>query len=82
MLGLLVLLAWRGSRRGLISELAGLATFDLALLLAFRLEDPLGRWLGRSVSSLSATEARILAFLAILLAVGLPSMWRHACSRA
>jgi membrane protein required for colicin V production len=71
MLGLLVLLAWRGSRRGLISELAGLAAFALALLLAFRLDGQLGRWLGRVAPSLSATEARILAFLAVVLVVSL-----------
>ena len=71
MLGLLVLLAWRGSRRGLISELAGLAAFALALLLAFRLDGQLGRWLGQVTTSLTATEARILAFLAIVLVVSL-----------
>jgi uncharacterized membrane protein required for colicin V production len=69
MLGLLVLLAWRGSRRGLISELAGLAAFALALLLAFRLDGQLGRWLGRSIPRLTAAEARVVAFLAILLLV-------------
>jgi len=71
MLGLLVLLAWRGSRRGLISELASLAAFALALLLAFRLDGQLGRWLGQVMTSLTATEARILAFLAIVLVVSL-----------
>jgi uncharacterized membrane protein required for colicin V production len=71
MLGLLVLLAWRGSRRGLISELAGLAVFALALLLAFRLDDQLGRWLHKAVPSLTATETRVVAFLAVLLLVSL-----------
>jgi uncharacterized membrane protein required for colicin V production len=71
MLGLLVLLAWRGSRRGLINELAGLAAFALALLLAFRLDGQLGRWLGRVVPRLTATEARIVALLAVLLLVSL-----------
>ena len=71
MLGLLVLLAWRGSRRGLISELAGLAGFALGLLLAFRLDGQLGRWLGRVIPRLTATEARIVAFLAVLLLVSL-----------
>ena len=69
MLGLLVLLAWRGSRRGLIGELAGLAAFALGLLLAFRLDGQLGRWLGRVIPRLTATEARIVAFLAVLLLV-------------
>jgi membrane protein required for colicin V production len=71
MLGLLVLLAWRGSRRGLISELAGLAAFAFALLLAFRLDGELGRWLGSVIPRLTAAEARIVAFLAILLVVSL-----------
>jgi uncharacterized membrane protein required for colicin V production len=71
MLGLLVLLAWRGSRRGLIGELAGLAAFALGLLLAFRLDGRLGHWLGRVVPSLTATEARILAFVAVVLVVSL-----------
>ena len=71
MLGLLVLLAWRGSRRGLISELAGLAAFALGLLLAFRLDGLLGRWLHKVIPSLTATEARIVAFLAVLLLVSL-----------
>jgi uncharacterized membrane protein required for colicin V production len=69
MLGLLVLLAWRGSRRGLISELAGLAAFALALLLAFRLDGQLGRWLAKVIPSLTAEEARVLAFLAVLAVV-------------
>ena len=71
MLGLFVLLAWRGSRRGLIREVAGLAAFALALLLALRLDGPLGRRLGTVVSSLTAAEARILAFVAILVVVSL-----------
>ena len=71
MLGLLVLLAWRGSRRGLISELAGLAAFGLGLLLAFRLDGPLGHWLHKVISSLTATEARILAFVSVVLVVSL-----------
>ena len=71
MLGLLVLLAWRGSRRGLISELAGLAAFALGLLLAFRLDGLLGHRLHKVIPSLTATEARILAFLAVVLVVSL-----------
>jgi len=71
MLGLLVLLAWRGSRRGLISELAGLAAFALGLLIAFRLDGLLGRWLHKVIPGLTATEARIVAFLAVVLVVSL-----------
>ena len=71
MLGLLVLLAWRGSRRGLISELAGLAAFALGLMLAFRLGGQLGRWLHNVIPGLTAAEARIVAFLAVLLLVSL-----------
>jgi uncharacterized membrane protein required for colicin V production len=71
MLGLLVLLAWRGSRRGLIGELASLAAFALALALVFCLDGQLGRWLGQVVHSLTATEARIVAFLAVLVLVSL-----------
>jgi uncharacterized membrane protein required for colicin V production len=69
MVGLLVLMAWRGSRRGLISELAGLAAFAIALALAFRLDGPLGRRLNSVVPSLTATEARTVAFLVTVLAV-------------
>jgi uncharacterized membrane protein required for colicin V production len=68
-LGLFVLLAWRGLRRGLINELAGLAAFAIALGIALRLDGPLGRWLDSVVPSLTATEARIAAFLAALLVV-------------
>jgi uncharacterized membrane protein required for colicin V production len=71
MLGLLVLLAWRGSRRGLISELAGLAAFAIALALALHLDSQLGRRLNSVVPSLTATEARIVAFLVTLLVVSL-----------
>ncbi len=69
MVGLLVLLAWRGSRRGLISELAGLAAFVVALALAFRLDGQSGRWLNSVAPSLTTTEASILAFLVIVLVV-------------
>ena len=71
MLGLLVLLAWRGSRRGLISELAGLAAFAVALALALRFDGQLGRRLNGVVPSLTATEARVVAFLATVLVVSL-----------
>jgi len=69
MVGLLVLIAWRGSRRGLIGELAGLAAFAVALALAFRLDGPLGRRLDSVAPGLTATEARIAAFLVTVLVV-------------
>ncbi len=71
MLALFVLLAWRGARRGLVRMLVGrLAAFALGVLLAFRLRDPLGAWLATVFPRLSLTAAQIVAFLAIVLLVG------------
>ncbi len=67
MLALLVLLAWRGARRGLVLELGGLFAFVLAFALAVRFTDVVGVWLHKAASSLSVTEAQIVAFLVILL---------------
>jgi uncharacterized membrane protein required for colicin V production len=71
MLALVALLAWRGSRRGLIGELAGLAAFAIALECAFRLDGRLGHRLHGAAPGLTTTEARILAFFAILLVASL-----------
>jgi uncharacterized membrane protein required for colicin V production len=70
MLALLVLMAWIGARRGLVRMLAGLAAFALSFLLAFRLYGPLGSWLATVFPSLSLTESRVIAFLAVVLLVG------------
>lgn len=63
----LVLLAFRGARRGLVRELAALAGLALGYLLAYRLDGSLGRRLESAVPSLTPTEARALAFLAVVL---------------
>jgi uncharacterized membrane protein required for colicin V production len=67
---ILVLLGVRGLRRGLIGELVGLVAFAAALALAFRYDGALGALLHRHVGSLTPTEARIVAFLVIVVAVG------------
>ena len=71
MLCLFGLLAFRGFRRGLVREVAGLAALAVGFLLAYTLDGPLGSWLREAFHSLSTTEARILAFLAILLVVSI-----------
>ena len=71
MLGLLGLLAWSGFRRGLVREVAGLVAFAVGFMLAFRLAGPLGRWLATVFPHLSPTTAHVVAFLAIVLLVGL-----------
>jgi uncharacterized membrane protein required for colicin V production len=58
MLGLLGLLAFRGFRRGLLRELAGLAALGAGFLLAYRLDGPVGSWLGRAIHSLTGPKAR------------------------
>ena len=68
---LLCLSAFFGYRRGLIRELAGLAALAVGFLLAYRFDGPFGSWLGGLIHSLSASEARILAFLLILILVSL-----------
>jgi uncharacterized membrane protein required for colicin V production len=70
MIALLALLAVRGARRGLVRELAGLAAYAIGFLLAYRLDAPLGRRLNRALPSLTPTEARVLAFLAVLVVTG------------
>ncbi len=71
MLALLGLLAWSGFRRGFVREAAGLVAFAVGFTLAFRLAGPLGRWLATVFPSLSLTTAHVIAFLAIVLLVGL-----------
>ncbi len=66
---LVALSAYRGFRRGLVGELLSLAAFLGALLLAFRFDASLGRVLKHIFGGLSVTEARIIAFLVILIAV-------------
>jgi uncharacterized membrane protein required for colicin V production len=73
----LLLAAWRGLRLGLIGGLVRLAGFALGLRVAFRFEDPLGRWLAEH-TGLTATEGRIAAVLLLLmltaLAVGVAAL--------
>jgi membrane protein required for colicin V production len=71
MLVLLGLLVWSGFRRGFVREIAGLAAFALGFMLAFRLAGPLGRWLATVFPRLSLSTAHVIAFLAIVLLVGL-----------
>ena len=71
MLALLGLLAWSGLRRGFVREVAGLVAFAVGFTLALRLAGPLGRWLATVFPGLSPTTARVIAFLAIVLLVGL-----------
>ena len=71
MLVLLGLLAWSGFRRGFVRELAGLVAFGVGFMLALRLAGPVGRWLVTVFSLLSPTTAYVLAFLAVVLLVGL-----------
>lgn len=66
---ILILLAVRGLRRGLIAMLIGLIAFAAAVVLAFRFDAVLGSWLRRPLHSLTAAEARIVAFLVILVVV-------------
>lgn len=68
---ILVLLGVRGLRRGLTAMLIGLVAFAAAVVLAFRFDTVLGSWLRRPLPGLTATEARIVAFLVILVVVGL-----------
>ncbi len=71
MLGLLALLAWSGYRRGFVREVAGLAAFIVGFALAVRFAGPVGRWLVATFPSLSPSTARIIAFLAIVVLVGI-----------
>jgi membrane protein required for colicin V production len=71
MLALLGLLAWSGFRRGFVREVAGLVAFAAGFLLALRLAGPLGRWLATVFAHLSPTTVHVVAFLAIMLLVGL-----------
>jgi uncharacterized membrane protein required for colicin V production len=68
---ILVFLAVRGLRRGLIAMLIGLVAFAVGLALAFRFDAMLGSWLRRPLHGLTATEARMVAFLVILVVAGL-----------
>ena len=68
---LLGLLAFRGYRRGLVREVAGLAALGVGFLLAYRLDGPLGSWLGSVIHSLTAAEARVLAFFGVLAVVSI-----------
>jgi len=70
MLALLVLVAWGGARRGLVGMLAGLAAYVLGFLLALRLYALLGDWLAELLPRLTLTEARMIAFIALVLIVG------------
>ncbi len=71
MLALLGLLAWSGFRRGFVREVSGLVAFAVGFMLALRLAGPLGRWLATVFSYLSPTTAHVVAFLAVVLLVGL-----------
>jgi membrane protein required for colicin V production len=62
------LCAYRGYRRGLVGELFSLAAFLGALVLAFRFDSLLGHSLRHLYTGLTLTEARIIAFLIILIA--------------
>ena len=66
MLVLLVLLAWRGARRGFVIGVGGLVAFALAVALAARFDAVLGRRLRGVFPHLSASEARVVAFVAAL----------------
>jgi uncharacterized membrane protein required for colicin V production len=65
---MLVLLGVRGLRCGLVRELIGLIAFAVGLALAFRYDVALGALMHRHGGSLSPSEARIVAFLVILVA--------------
>jgi uncharacterized membrane protein required for colicin V production len=69
MLALLVVLALRGAMRGLVRELAGLAAFGIGMLLAYRFAAVLGRRLEHAFPSLTPTEARVIAFIAVVVVV-------------
>ena len=71
MLGLLGLLTWSGYRRGLVREAAGLAAFAFGFMLAVRLTGPLGHWLVAVLPSLPPTSVHVIAFVAVVLLVGL-----------
>ena len=72
MLVLLGLLAWSGFRRGFVREVAGLVAFAVGFMLALRLAGPVwGAGSRPSSQRLSPTTARVLAFLAVVLLVGL-----------
>lgn len=68
-LAVLALLALLGLRRGLVGELVGLAAFVAALALAFRYDGPAGAALQRLPVHITATQARVAAFIAIVVAV-------------
>ncbi len=68
-LAALALLAFLGLRRGLVGELVGLAAFVVALALAFRYDGPVGAALRRLPGHLTATQARIAAFILIVVVV-------------
>lgn len=69
MLLLLGLLAFRGYRRGLVRELAGLVALAIGFVLAYQLDGALGRRLESAIHSLTAAEARVIAFLIVLVVV-------------
>ena len=70
MIILLGLLAFRGFRRGLLRELAGLAALIVGFLLAYRLDGFVGGWVART-THLSPTEGHVLAFLGIVAVLGI-----------
>jgi membrane protein required for colicin V production len=67
---ILGLLAVRGLRRGLLATFLGLVAFAAGVFLGLRYDGALGGLL-RGHLGLTATEARIAAFLVIILAVGI-----------
>lgn len=67
---ILALLAWRGLHRGLLATFLGLVAFAAGVFLGLRYDGALGSLL-RGHLGLTATEARIVAFLAIVSIVGI-----------
>jgi uncharacterized membrane protein required for colicin V production len=66
----IALLAWRGLRAGLLRELAAWVALGVGLVLAFRFDGPVGGWLAH-LHGFGLETRRILAFLAILVVVGI-----------
>jgi membrane protein required for colicin V production len=71
---LVVLLAWRGLRVGLVGALLAWVAFGVGLFLAFRFDGVVGGWLAH-LHGFAATTWRVLAFVAILVIVEVAAGW-------
>jgi len=71
---LVILLAWRGFRAGLVGVLLAWLAFGVGLALAFRFDRTVGALFARS-HALAPTTWRVVAFVVILVVVEIAAGW-------